>query len=321
LLVNPQAESFLKIKTNEVKGKLISELTKYANLKPLIDLLGKEVKDIFRKELAIKEDLILEISIVSMVSGKEKLGKLIILHDITREKIVEKMKTEFVSLSAHQLRTPLSAIKWILKMFLDGDVGEITFEQKNLLKKAYQSNERMIFLINDLLNVARIEEGKYLYKSKLVSIEDIIESIIKSLQQEIKRKRLIFEFKKPKEKLAPIMIDAEKMQLAIQNLIENAVRYTKMGGRVTIVLKGDGKEIEFSVQDTGIGIPQEYQKRIFTKFFRGTNAVKMETEGSGLGLFISKNIIEAHKGRVWFESKKSKGSTFYFTLPIKNDKI
>lgn len=314
-LINPQAENFFKIKKEEIIGRSILELFD-SPISPLINLLGREIKGIFRKELPLREDLILEVSTIPMMSGEEMLGTLVILHDITREKMVEKIKTEFVSISAHQLRTPLSAIKWTLKMLLDGDLGELTKEQKEFLEKTYQSNERMINLINDLLNVTRIEEGKYLYKLTLNDLSLISQSLINSYKEEAKRKKIEINFHFPKE-LPKVIIDEEKIRLAIQNLIENAIRYTPEGGKIDVKIEKKGKEIEFSIKDTGIGIPKKEQERVFTKFFRGSNAIRMETEGSGLGLFITKNIVEAHGGRIWFKSKEGKGTTFYFTLPVK----
>ena len=228
----------------------------------------------------------------------------------------DKAKSEFVSIASHQLRTPLSAIKWILHMFLDNDLGEITLEQRDLLEKAYKSNERMIALVRDLLNVARIEEGRYLYKPTLTEIENIVEEAISLSMQEVKRKKIKLEFQKPKKRMPRAKIDVEKIKLVVQNLLDNAINYTLPGGRVTISLKYAKKEIEFKIQDTGIGIPKDQQYRIFTKFFRGANVMKIETEGSGLGLFIVKNIIKAHNGKIGFESEENKGSTFWFTLPI-----
>jgi len=317
LLINPKAEISFEIKAKEIIGKSISELTKIPTLKSLIDLLGEEIKKIFRKEFQLKENLILELTTTPLMREKKKIGTLVILHDVTREKIIERLKTEFVSLSAHQLRTPLSAIKWTLRMLLDGDVGEITKEQKDLLEKTYRSNERMINLINDLLNVARIEEGRYVYRPIFADIEKIIQSVIDSFKTEIEIKNIKFKFNKPIEKLPEILMDVEKMKLVIENLLDNAIRYTLSGGEVTVSITRGIKEAEFKVQDSGVGIPEDQQKRIFSKFFRGANIMRMETEGTGLGLFITKNIIEAHGGKIWFESKEGKGTTFYFTLPIR----
>ena len=316
-LIDPQAEDFFKVSSKEFFKKSILELSKIPNFSSLTDALGEEIKGIFRKELKIEEDLIVEISSIPMVEGEKKLGTLIILHDITREKTIEKIKTEFVSLAAHQLRTPLSAIKWTIKLMLDGDIGEITGEQRELLEKSYHSNERMINLINDLLNITRIEEGRYLYKPAFADVEPIVQFAIKSVQNEVKQRKLKLKFIKPKQKIPEVKIDVEKIKLAVQNLLENAIRYTKPGGEVTVFLKSLKDKIEFSVKDTGVGIPEEQQKRIFTKFFRGSNVIRLETEGSGLGLFITKNIIEAHGGEIWFKSKEGKGTTFYFSLPTK----
>lgn len=315
-LINPQAETFFKIKGEEAVGKSISELASLADFKAVFDLVGNEIKKIFREEVQIKEGMVLEITTVPIAKENEKLGTLLIAHDVSREKMVERIKTEFVSVAAHQLRTPLSAIKWTLKMFLDGDLGKITPEQAEFLKKAYQSNERMINLINDLLNVTRIEEGRYLYSLTPVQLEEVCLSVFSLFEEEIKRKGLKFSFQKPKTPLPEVRADKEKIKLVIQNLVENAVKYTLPGKKIVVKLGLKNGEVLFSIKDEGIGIPKDQQERIFTKFFRGANALKMETDGTGLGLFISKNIIEAHGGKIWFKSEENKGSTFYFTLPV-----
>ena len=319
-LINPQAEDFFDVKNRDIVGRLILELSTFPTIEPVVRLVGGEIKGVFRKEVQTKKDLVLEVSTIPIMREEEKLGTLIILHDITREKTIERTKTEFVSLTAHQLRTPLSAIKWALRMLLDGDLGKITEEQKDFVEKTYKSNEKMIELINDLLDITRIEEGRYLYQPILTNLESVAQFVINSYKEEIERKKLKFEFKKPEKKL-PVMLDVEKMRLAVQNLLDNAIRYTPPGGQVTISLKhvkGE-KEIEFLIKDTGVGIPKDQQERIFTKFFRGVNVMRMETEGTGLGLFIAKNIIEAHEGKIWFESKENVGTTFHFTLPVKEE--
>ncbi len=314
-LINPQAEKFLGIKSKKVIGKTISSMGRMLSLKGLVKLLGKEINPIFRKELKVKDDLILEVSVLTMPK-EEQIESLVVLHNITREKLIERMKTEFVSITAHQLRTPLSAIKWTLKMLLEGDLGKITKEQEEFIGKTYQSNERMISLINDLLNVARIEEGRYIYNPVLSDITKLIQSLIDQCKDELNIKNISLEFEKPKKKLPQILIDVEKVNFAVQNLLDNAIRYNRLGGSIKISLKSNKKEIQFSIKDSGVGIPKKQEKRIFTKFFRAANVTRMETEGSGLGLFIVKNIIEAHKGRIWFESKEGKGTIFHFTLPI-----
>lgn len=318
-LINPQAEGFLKTKKEKVLNRSITELRDIPNFKPIADLLGEEIKEMSRMEVQIAPDLVLEISAIQILAEKEKAGTLIILHNVTREKAVERMKTEFVSLAAHQLRTPLSAIKWTLRIILDGDAGEVSKEQRDFLQKTYLSNERMISLINDLLNVTRIEEGRYLYKLVLTDLETLVQFVVNSYKEEAQRRQIKLEFIKPETALPRVLIDVEKIRLSIQNLLDNALRYTPAGGSVKISLNYGKKEVEFSIKDTGLGIPKDQQKRVFTKFFRASNIMRTDTEGSGLGLFIVKNVIDAHDGRVWFESEENKGSTFHFALPAKEE--
>ena len=320
-LINPQAEVIFGVESKEVMDKSVSELLVFPNFKPVAEFLLKQKTGAIRKELQIKENLILEVSTIPLITQEEELGSLLILHDVTRGKIIERMKTEFVSLAAHQLRTPLSAVKWTLKILLDGDLGEINQEQRDFIEKTYQSNERMISLINDLLNITRIEEGRYLYKLTLIDIEDVVQSMVNSYKEEADRRGISLTFKKPEAKLPRVSVDLEKIKLAIQNLIDNSIRYTKSGGKVLISLSRKEKEIEFLIKDTGMGIPKDQQGRIFTKFFRAPNVIKTDTEGSGLGLFIVKNIVEVHGGKIWFESEEEKGTTFYFTLPVKEYSI
>jgi signal transduction histidine kinase len=317
-LANPQIEAYFNVTKEDIRrfiGKKIADMQS-VGLKSLVDLMSRSLQKISRKELFLNENLVLEVSCLEVASRKTKIGTLVIIHDISREKTVERMKTEFVSIAAHQLRTPISAIKWTLRMILDGDLGPINDEQRDFLDKTYKSNERMINLINDLLNVTRIEEGRHLYNLVLKNLEDVIESLATNYASMLSQRNLTLTFKKPDEKLAPVKIDVEKASLAISNLIENAMKYTPAGGNIAVEVAQDGSNIMVSVKDTGMGILKDQQNRIFTKYFRGSNALKMETEGTGLGLFITKNVVETHGGKIWFVSEEGKGTTFFFTLPV-----
>jgi len=318
-LVNPKVEDFFDIEAKQVVGKSIKELAKIPILKPLIEIFGEEIRKVFRKELPMKENLVLEVTTAALTRAKERLGTLVVVHDISREKLIEQMKTEFVSLSAHQLRTPLSAIKWTLKMLLDGDLGPLTEEQRDFIEKTYKSNERLINLVNDLLNITRIEEGRYLYGPVFADLQTITQFVINSYREAIEKKNIKFEFRKSKKKLLKIPMDVEKIKLVISNLLDNAIKYTSPGGKVIMAISREEGELEFKIKDTGVGIPEKQQNRVFSKFFRGANAVKLDTEGTGLGLFVAKNIIEAHGGKIWFESKEKMGTTFYFTIPIREE--
>lgn len=315
-LVNPQAETILNVKKENIIGKAIARLALLPAIGQIISLLDDKKQTILRNEIEIREGQNLEASIIPVMIAEEFLGTMVIIHDVTREKLIEKMKTEFVSLTAHQLRTPLSAIKWTLRMFLDGDLGQITEEQKNFLQKTYSSNERMIHLINDLLNVTRIEEGKFIHKLTPTQISDIVQTVINSFRDKMKFKKIDFQYILPKKKIPLAKLDSEKMNIAITNLLDNAVDYTPNNKKIIIELSFDKNKIQFMIEDSGIGIPKDQQHRIFSKFFRGENVIKMETDGTGLGTFIAKNIIEAHNGKIWFESEEGKGTAFYFTLPL-----
>jgi len=314
---NPGVEEMFGIKKEEVEGKHVAEIKRQTLFSEIIDLIFQKnrFKKIERVEFSLGETETFEITTV-LLKGLEEAGCIVIFHDISREKIIERLKSEFVSISAHQLRTPLSAIKWSLSLLREEKVKEE--ERKDLLDKVYQSNERMIRLINDLLDVTRIEEGRYLYNPKLGDVKEVLEASINPAKEEAKIKNVKFKTLFSKGNIPLVKLDKEKIGVAIQNLAENSVHYTNPGGTIEISVEyhKEKKEIFFKFKDTGIGIPKKQQERVFSRFFRGENVMRMATEGSGLGLFIAKNIIEAHKGKIWFKSTEGKGSTFYFTIPI-----
>ncbi|HNP79548.1 MAG TPA: PAS domain-containing sensor histidine kinase [Candidatus Pacearchaeota archaeon] len=313
-LISPSTEYLLKQKKENIVGKNLYRISSSEiDLKPLIKVF-KEKEEKNKEEVTLN-NLLLEVSSFNFQNNK---GRLIIVHDVSRGKLVEKMKTEFVSIAAHQLRTPLSAIKWSLKMILDGDAGEVSKEQKELLEKTYSSNERMIGLINDLLNVTRIEEGRFLYNPEEMQLEEIIINTLKDFEEIIKIKKVDVKFKSKEKQLPPLIIDKEKMTLAIHNLLDNAIKYTvPHKGKINISLEQKNNDVIFKIEDNGVGIPKDQYERIFSRFFRGDNVIKMETQGSGLGLYTTKNIIESHNGKIWFDSEEGEGTTFYFSIPFK----
>jgi signal transduction histidine kinase len=243
------------------------------------------------------------------------LGVMKIFYNLTREKIIDKLKSEFISIAAHQLRTPLSAIKWVIKMILDGDVGKLNLEQEKLLFKGYQSNERIINLVNDMLNVSRIEDGRFGYSFNRDDFIEVLEAVIDGQATIMERKKIKFTLTKPK-KMPLIYMDKQKIELALQNLLENAVKYTPEYGKIELAVEVGDSLVKMIIKDNGVGIPDKEQGKLFSKFFRAENVVRMQTEGSGLGLFITKNIIKKHGGEITFTSKEGKGTQFVFTLPI-----
>lgn len=252
------------------------------------------------------------------VADKDKVcyGHMKIFYNLTRERMVDRMKSDFVSIVAHQLRTPLSAIKWAIGIVISGDAGKISVEQENFLRKGYDSNERMIGLVNDLLNVSRIEEGRFGFSFEKVDFQEILNNVVANLEGVIARKHLKVTLDK-KIKLPTISLDRSKIELALQNIVDNAVKYTPEFGEINIGFDLTQEFLKVKVRDSGVGIPKIDQERLFSKFFRSSNVVKMQTEGSGLGLYIVRNIIEKHGGKINIESEEDEGTEVSFELPLK----
>lgn len=224
-----------------------------------------------------------------------------------------KMKTEFVSIASHQLRTPLSGIRWSLNLLKDnpGDAaGSAT-----LIELIKENTDRMIKLVGDLLDVSRIEMGKNIFLPCQTNIFVLAQKIVAGSELFAKANNVSLQLEAPAT-LPNAYTDPDKISLVIQNLVDNAIKYTKGKGTVKITLTANNKLITVTVQDTGVGIPKFQQKHIFQKFFRSDNIMKHQTIGTGLGLFIAKAVVEQSGGKIWFESEEGKGTTFYFTLPI-----
>lgn len=264
-----------------------------------------------------KKEHFVNLVVGQIESGENiRLGCILTLHDISREEAIEKLKSEFITIAAHQLRTPLSGIKWALKMLLEGDFGKDAEKQKDMLKKTYSANDRLIAIVNDLLNVSRIEEGRFGFQFHRTNMKDLLASLLPPyvVLAEKKRVALVYE---ADSGMPEIKIDQEKLAIVIGNLLRNAIDYTTKGEvRVHLGFDAAKRAIILSVKDTGMGIPEDEQEKVFQKFYRGSNALRLQTEGTGLGLFIAKNIIEAHKGKIWFESKTGRGTVFYIALPL-----
>jgi PAS domain S-box-containing protein len=240
-----------------------------------------------------------------------------IFHDITTLKEIDQLKTEFVSVASHQLRTPLTAIKLFTDMLRREEVGKLNEGQKTYIENVHESTERMVRLVNDLLNVTRIESGRLRIEPQPVDVGDLVKSIAGELKPlaENDGKTIELNFK---DELKGIPLDQNLIRQVVHNLLANAIRYSaKDKGKVVCTVEKSSKNFfQISVKDNGIGIPKKVQPRIFEKFYRADNAVKSITEGTGLGLYVSRMIVEVSGGKVWFESEENKGSTFFVQLPL-----
>ena len=229
---------------------------------------------------------------------------------------LDEAKNEFISMASHQLRTPLTSIKGYLDMMLEGDLGKISPTQRAVLREAFSSSERMVRLINDFLNVSRLQTGKFTIDKQSVDIAQILRDEV-SLLKVVADQRSVEMVLKIDKKIPSLAVDSEKIRQVMLNMIDNAIYYSSPHKKVVITLKSSGKMIEFSVKDSGIGVPKSEQANLFGKFFRGTNAKKRRPDGTGVGLFLAKKVILSHDGEMIFESEEGKGSTFGFKLPVR----
>ena len=226
-----------------------------------------------------------------------------------------KHHTDWVSVTAHELKTSLAANKWILKMFLDGDFGTLTPEQMPFLKKSYDCNERMICFVGEMLKANHSQDLTIVYTLESTDITRIIEDTLFMFNAESYKRQIELVFLRPEEPLPPLMVDREKLRVVLENIIENAIKYSNEHDKIIIGTLVTPEEIRISVKDTGIGIPTKEQKHIFEKSYRASNAVKQQFLGNGIGLYASKIIIEKHGGTLTFESIENQGTTMVITLP------
>jgi signal transduction histidine kinase len=232
---------------------------------------------------------------------------------------LDEAKDEFISMASHQLRTPLTSIKGYISMMMEGDVGKITPEQNKVLNEAFMSSERMVRLISDFLNVSRLQTGKFVIEKHPVDLGLLVQREIESLKPNAMARNMSFVFKNAKN-IPELELDENKIQQVVMNFADNALYYSKDDGKITITLKKIPGWIELIVKDNGIGVPESERSHLFKKFFRATNARRARPDGTGVGLFLAKKVIDAHDGEIIFESKEGKGSSFGFRLPLPNKK-
>ena len=333
-IINRTAEILLEEKSKEVVGKNFFLVSSLVDEKGLSIPVEQHPISMALKTLTVTAAMTgstyfhirknstrfpIAITATPVILHGKVIGTIKVFRDITYEREIDKAKTEFVSLASHQLRTPLSAVNWYSEMLLAGDVGELNVKQKKYLDEVYRSNQRMVELVNALLDVASLELGTFVIEPKSTDICKLALSVISEQKPQITSKKMKFSFLCAKN-VSLMRTDPKLLRMVMQNILSNAVKYTPNGGKINFNLSlKDKKTISIQVSDNGYGIPKNQQDQIFTKLFRADNVRDKDTDGTGLGLYIVKSIIQNSGGRIWFSSppkEKNKGTNFYVELPL-----
>jgi len=259
-------------------------------------------------------------SVITPIILKGKIvGAVETFRDISKESESDKAKTEFASLVSHQLRTPFATINWYVELLLAKDIGPLNQKQEDYLREVYKASKRMVALVNVLLSVSRIEMGTLDIDKKMIDITCLAETIIDEEKLSIKEKSLKIS-KRIAKNIPKILADPKQLTIVFQNLLSNAIKYSPKRGKISLKIEHEDKNIKITVTDSGIGIPKADRPKIFDRFFRADNAKEIEPDGVGLGLYISKAVIEMMGGKIWFKSQVKKGTVFYITIPV-NQKL
>ncbi len=330
VLMNQAAAILLRVAEGDAKGKNINTiLPLFKDKEPIPDtasLIMEAIKTngltrmLMRDNVYTKDNdgrvfpIILSATSLMGYGEVEGVSAIVMFRDITEEKAIDQTKTEFVSLASHQLRTPLTAIGWYAEMLISGDTGKINKEQKSYLEQIAESNSRMVELVNSLLSVSRIDLGTFAINPEPTDLKEVSKSVIAELAPTIKKKKMkITEVYDPK--VPVVSVDPKLIRIVFQNLLSNSVKYTQDKGAIEVGIKNKKTDILITVSDNGYGIPKAQQQKIFTKLFRADNVREKDTDGTGLGMYIVKSVVEQSGGEIWFESEENKGTTFFVKIP------
>lgn len=338
ILMNPQAERMLGLKAKSIFGKYWFDVqpvedeggTRIPRTKRLVHraLKSRSIQTSSHRDTHYymrKDGTRFPVSVTAspVILKRKVVGVIEIFRDITEEKMIDRAKSEFVSIASHQLYTPLSSLRWYTEMLLDGTAGEVPSEPKKLIDVIAQTTLRMIELVAALLNVSRIDLGTFAVEPSPTNLSELAKAAEGEQRPQARARKVSVEVRCAPD-LPLIYVDPKLMRIVFDNLLSNAIKYTPPGGRVSLTIgKGEGrftKSMLISVSDTGYGIPKNEQMKIFTKLFRASNAVKNVMDGTGLGLYTVKAIVERFGGTIWFESEEHKGSTFFVAIPLQSVK-
>ncbi|HUL32066.1 MAG TPA: ATP-binding protein [Thermodesulfobacteriota bacterium] len=325
LMVNDALRRLLSL-SSDVSDKMPLEIIRNSELEGAIRKAIHDGENVaLELDLSKSGDKTIEVNVVSILPSSLRTdqdsegakGAIAVFHDITRLKQLEKIRQDFVANVSHELRTPLTTIKGYAETLLDGALKEdMAFQFVQVIKR---HTDRLTKIVEDLLMLSRIETKEFQLKMEVISLANFVDDIIDFLKEPAEKKKISLSRSEMSSSLA-VLADRSYLDQILINLLDNAIKYTAEGGRVVVsAVEKDSKDIQFSVEDNGIGIPKEDLARIFERFYRVDKGRSKELGGTGLGLSIVKHLVQTHGGKVWVESQMGKGSTFYFTLPNRSE--
>lgn len=308
-LVGMPLRTFLRVRSLDgqplEKGKSpIAQVVKHQRVLKRVEYLAKRKNG---------EAFPLQISASPVTVDGKRVGAIFTLHDLTKEKEVDRLKSEFISIASHQLRAPLASMKWYGELLAKGKAGKLRKEQALFVDRLNTSTYRTISLVDDFLNASRLEKGELRNVPKRVPVRELLEGILLTFDAQISEKKLIVDVQ-VRSRRKTVWADPELLREVLSNLIGNAVKYTREKGRVNVLVRDLGKRMRFEVEDSGIGIPKEEQAQLFEKFYRGNYAAKLGFGGTGLGLYTVKRLVDQLGGTTGFTSEEGKGSTFWIEM-------
>lgn len=276
---------------------------------------GQDIKTV---SLLNNKEAFVDMTVCQLQAGiANNLSSILVFHDSTKEKQLEAMKLDFVSMAAHELRTPLTSIKGYISVFIQENEKKLSEDQMMFIRRINTSAQQLSALVENLLGVARVERGAMTITTQPMDWVQNVQTIKEMFEHRAQEKRLDLEFKKPDVPIPTIQADSVRINEVLNNFVANAINYTEPGGKVTIWIEYKNNEVITHVTDSGRGIPKESLAHLFTKFYRVPGNLDQASKGNGLGLYISKAIVDLHKGRTWADSPGlGKGSTFSFSLPV-----
>lgn len=322
VFANPAVQSISGYKPEEVIGvnaAVLGEKMKTLEYEKIWKIVSEDKKP-FRGEIQKKKKegdmLIVDVQAYPIMNNGEIMFCIYIERDITEAKRMDRAKSEFISLASHQLRTPLTSVALASELLLKSVGDSVNKKQKGYLQEINDSTSRMMALINNLLNVSRIDMDSFATRLELIDVVDSVDQIVRELDSQIKAKRLQLT-KDYQEKSFTALFDKDVLRIVVENLLANAIMYTPQGGRIGVRISSSARDLVVAVSDTGYGIPPACRDKIFSKFFRADNAREVNREGNGLGLYIAKEMAGKIGSRIWFELPEEGGTIFFLLIPIK----